>query len=57
MEIWQTLGFGKRWNRVHERALEVAYKDYETDFCSLLKNDGSEIKHFKKLLVTTCPSV
>ena len=36
-------------NRLHERALRIAYKDYTSSFVSLLEKDRSVTIHHKKL--------
>ena len=41
-------------NRIHERALRIAYKDYDSSFNTLLENDGSvniHVKHLRNLLI------
>ena len=41
-------------NRIHERALRIAYKDYDSGFNTLLENDGSvniHVKHLRNLLM------
>ena len=41
-------------NRIHERALRIAYNDYNTSFTDLLTKIGSDTKHIshvKKLAV------
>ena len=38
-----------RINHIHERALHLAYKDYETDFGSLLEQRSSVSIHVKNL--------
>ena len=43
-----------RINNIHERALRLAYKDYQSSFETLLRKDGSVTIHHKnlQLLVT-----
>ena len=43
-----------RINNIHERALRLAYKDYQSSFEMLLRKDGSVTIHHKnlQLLVT-----
>ena len=36
-------------NRVHERALHIAYNDYTNSYEDLLKLVGSETKHFRNI--------
>ena len=38
-----------RINRIHERALRLAYKDYHSSFHNLLRKDGSVTVHYKNL--------
>ena len=41
----------RRINRLHERALRIAYEDYESSFEQLLSKDGSVMIHQRKLRV------
>ncbi len=36
-------------NKIHERALRIAYKDYESNFETLLERDKSVTIHAKNL--------
>ena len=38
-------------NRLHERALRIAYEDYESSFEQLLSKDGSVMIHQRNLRV------
>ena len=40
-----------RVNRIHERALRLAYKDYHSSFHNLLRKDGSVTTHHKNLQI------
>ena len=45
--LWMFCGrtLNRRINRLHERALRIAYEDYESSFEQLLSKDGSVMIH------------
>ena len=40
-------------NRIHERALRIAYNDYESDFKTLLQNDNTVTNHERNIQTLT----
>ena len=47
--IWMSRNLNHRINRLHERALRIAYKDYESSFYELLEKYGTVTIHQRNL--------
>ena len=49
--IFHSRHLNSKINRIHERALRIAYKDYESSFDTLLEKDNSVSIHPKNLQI------